>query len=375
MSPAKALMTAAGVAVAVAASVPAAAQSTCSLPVAAYLTDTAGAPLAGELDVELRFYVEEGPDALPVECRSTSTSVDDGWLRFLLDACDRPAPGDCGVVSLDSLFASSDAVWVGFRIGDSDSELSPRQLVGAVPYAVHAASADEATTAGHADTASRADTAGHADTADVATALEGFDPADYEARLAAVEDLLADSDGDGWFDLVDNCPDLPSADLTDTDGDGVGDECDECEGGSDTVDTDGDGVADACERCPGEDDALDVDGDGIPDCLGDGTDFGGWTWVEGPRGGSCLGVCETIGLSCVDLAGTGWVETAETNICHVFYPGLSTRSDGDGPRLSSTNPDGSPSPSSQCVYHSHDWSGATCAWVERADDVRFCPCT
>jgi hypothetical protein len=193
-------------------------------------------------------------------------------------------------------------------------------------------------------------------------------------RLEALEEMVEDSDGDGWVDLVDNCPDLASSDLMDTDGDGVGDLCDECAGGADTMDTDGDGVADACDRCPEEDDMVDDDADGFPDCLGDGTDFGGWTWMEGPRGESCEGVCETEGLSCVDLAGTGWVETADSNICSMFYPALSTRSDGDGPRLSETNVDGSPSASSQCVYHDHEWDGATCAWVERDDDVRFCPC-
>ena len=443
-----ALTTVAGLALAIGSPTLVAAQSTCALPLAAYLTDATGAPLDGVLDVEVRFYVDGDVDALPVECRSTSASLDGGWLRFLVDACSPPDPEDCGVVSLNSVFASSDEVWVGIRVGDDEEELSPRQLLGAVPYSIRAGSAS------------------HAETADVATALEGFNPADYATftslstvattgsfddladvpdglsdgdddslgalicdddqlavfdadvggwvcgetdplgrlvcsvgdvavfdgvtwvcgsslhpggltmteRLDTVEELLSDSDGDGWFDLVDNCPEIASADLTDTDGDGVGDICDECEGGADTVDTDDDGVADACDRCPGEDDALDADGDGFPDCLGDGTDFGGWTWVEGPRGGSCLGVCETIGLTCVSLAGTGWVETAESNICNIFYPGLSTRSDGDGPRLSVTNPDGSPSPSSQCVYHSHDWSGATCAWVERTDDVRFCPC-
>lgn len=193
-------------------------------------------------------------------------------------------------------------------------------------------------------------------------------------RLEAVEDMLGDTDGDGWVDLVDNCPDLATSDLSDTDGDGVGDLCDICEGSPDTVDSDFDTVPDGCERCPDEDDLLDADGDGFPDCLGDGTDFGGWTWMLGPRGGSCEGVCEVAGLSCVDLAGTGWFETADLNICSMFYPDLSTRADGDGPRLSETNVDGSPSPDSQCVYHSHDWDGATCAWVEREDDVRFCPC-
>lgn len=148
-----------------------AAQSACSLPVAAYLTDSAGAPLDGALDVEVRFYLEEGAGALPVECRSTSASLDDGWLRFLIDVCSPPEPGDCGVVSLNSVFASADAVWIGIRVGDEDEELSPRQLVGAVPYAIHAASA---------------------------ASLEGFDPADF----AAVESLSDVATSGAFADLT-----------------------------------------------------------------------------------------------------------------------------------------------------------------------------
>ena len=41
----------------------------CELPVTAYLTDDAGAPLDGFIDVELRFYLEPMGEA-PAECRS-----------------------------------------------------------------------------------------------------------------------------------------------------------------------------------------------------------------------------------------------------------------------------------------------------------------
>lgn len=120
----------------------ASAQSTCTLPVSAYLTDGVGTPLDGDVDVELRFYDDGAPDALPIECRSTTVGLEDGWIRLLVDACDPPDPGDCGVVPLTSLLDASDALWVGISI--DDEELTPRQLVGAVPYAVRAANAARA---------------------------------------------------------------------------------------------------------------------------------------------------------------------------------------------------------------------------------------
>jgi hypothetical protein len=190
------LMCVLGVTVVVGASNFAAAQSTCSLPVTAYLTDPAGAPLDGVVDTELRFYLDEDVDAVPAECRSASVAVDGGWLRILVDVCSPPEPGDCGVISLNSVFESSDAVWVGIRVGLDADELTPRQLVGAVPYAVHAASA---------------------------ASLEGFDPDDYVtvegqsdvARTGAFGDLvdvpdgLSDGDDDTLGVLV--CTDGESA--------------------------------------------------------------------------------------------------------------------------------------------------------------------
>ena len=231
---ARAFMSVVALAAAIAAPTLAAAQSTCALPVAAYLTDAADAPLEGTVDLELRFYVEEGAEALPVECRSESASLDAGWLRFLVDACSPPEPGDCGVVALNALFESSDEVWVGIRVGDSDEELSPRQLVGAVPYAVHAATAGEARVARHALTA------------DVATTLEDFDPADvvtvagdpcahgealfFDEEEGAFTCLnVYDKDGDGtlvWDDCDDNDPVLNHENID-------GDQSSSCDGDCD----------------------------------------------------------------------------------------------------------------------------------------------
>lgn len=53
---------------------------------------------------------------------------------------------------------------------------------------------------------------------------------------------LPDSDGDGIFDNVDNCPVTSNADQADFDEDGVGDACD--------PDNDNDGVPDATDNCP-----------------------------------------------------------------------------------------------------------------------------
>jgi uncharacterized repeat protein (TIGR01451 family)/CSLREA domain-containing protein len=86
----------------------------------------------------------------------------------------------------------------------------------------------------------------------------------YEA-----ESIVADSDGDGIPDALDNCPTTPNPDQLDTDGDGVGDACDNCPGTANPgqEDADGDGVGNGCDNCaatpnPAQDD---VDGDGVGD--------------------------------------------------------------------------------------------------------------
>ena len=123
---------------AVAASMPVSAQTLCDLPVSAFLTDSAGAPLEGAVDVELRFYLEES-DELPLECRSfPASSLDEGWLRATVDACATPDPGDCGVNPIRSLLTGgAERVYVGIVVGGGD-ELLPRVAVGAVPYAISA---------------------------------------------------------------------------------------------------------------------------------------------------------------------------------------------------------------------------------------------
>ena len=124
------------------------AQTVCQLPLSAYVTDDAGAPLDGFLDVELRFYEEDSDVAVPVECRTMAdASVDDGWLRMTVDACSAPEAGDCGAISLSELLSDgSGGLWVGVVI--AGEELAPRVPFGAVPLALRAARAGDANTLG-----------------------------------------------------------------------------------------------------------------------------------------------------------------------------------------------------------------------------------
>lgn len=60
-------------------------------------------------------------------------------------------------------------------------------------------------------------------------------------RDYVVEYDVEDTDGDGVFDHLDNCPSVFNPDQDDFDADGIGDPCDE--------DADGDGVIDAVDEC------------------------------------------------------------------------------------------------------------------------------
>ena len=116
------------------------AQSLCSLPVSAYLTDATGAPLDGAIDVELEFYVDPAPGSSPSECRSfVAVPVDAGWLRVDVDACSAPDPSDCGTMPLSELLRAASGLWVAVVV--DETELGSRIPVGAVPYAVEASNA------------------------------------------------------------------------------------------------------------------------------------------------------------------------------------------------------------------------------------------
>jgi len=79
----------------------------------------------------------------------------------------------------------------------------------------------------------------------------------------AAAQALVDTDQDGIFDDIDNCPAIPNPVQDDIDLDGIGDACDNCPAtfNTDQADTDQDGVGDLCDVCPLDaDDDADADG-------------------------------------------------------------------------------------------------------------------
>ena len=86
---------------------------------------------------------------------------------------------------------------------------------------------------------------------------------------------VSDADGDGIADSNDNCPNAPNPTQTDTDGDGIGDACDTA-----ATDTDSDGVPDTTDNCPTTPNAnqADTDGDGIGDACD--TPTGSWYTIK-----------------------------------------------------------------------------------------------
>ena len=93
----------------------------------------------------------------------------------------------------------------------------------------------------------------------------------FEENLPAAMHLIGltaeDTDGDGFVDIADNCPDDYNDPQIDDDGDLIGDACDIVPGcfnpRQQTTDGDGDGMPDECDNCEGDPnpDQLDADGD------------------------------------------------------------------------------------------------------------------
>jgi len=98
-----------------------------------------------------------------------------------------------------------------------------------------------------------------------------------ESYLLVLDVFSDDSDHDGVFDPLDNCPGVSNPLQEDGDGDGVGDACDHCRAAADPQqqDRDGDGIGDACDNCGdvANSTQADCDGDGAGDACDDFPDI------------------------------------------------------------------------------------------------------
>lgn len=121
------------------------------------LLDTTGAGVTGDTPFVFSIYnVDTGGTALWTE--SKTITLDDGYFSTQLGSD----------TAFDANLFDGTTLYLGIKVGN-DPEMTPRQPIVAVPYAFHAALADDATHATNADAATSATNADHATTADNAT--------------------------------------------------------------------------------------------------------------------------------------------------------------------------------------------------------------
>ena len=133
-------------------------------PVQGFLTDDAGAPVHGNVDIRFRLYDDEGNS---VHQEIAEIAVNQGSFRYYLGSST-----EAGEELDPALFEAYQALELGIRVG-SDDEMTPRMAIERVPFAAHAARADHALSADEADYALEA---GFADVAATAEDIQGGVP-------------------------------------------------------------------------------------------------------------------------------------------------------------------------------------------------------
>ncbi|MBI5376066.1 MAG: SBBP repeat-containing protein, partial [Candidatus Schekmanbacteria bacterium] len=199
------------------------------------------------------------------------------YITGYTGSSDYPASTDAYDMSIDGAY---DAFFSKFT--NDLATLSYSTFLGGSGY-------DEATSFAIEPLTGNVYIAGYTDSPDYPVIDEVYDTS-YNGMLDVFISKLSnsldaiDSDNDGIYDFIDNCPNIYNPDQADTDHDGIGDTCDTC---IDTdgdgfgnpgypantcptdncrdvynpvqQDTDNDGIGDACDTC------MDTDGDGYGD--------------------------------------------------------------------------------------------------------------
>ena len=151
-----------------------------------FLSDLSGEPLDGLHNMTFTLYGSaEGSDVVWVQ--TLEVTVTSGTFSVTLGGGDNP---------LDANIFGDQPLWLGVKV-DAGDELSPRQAIGSVPYAVRASRADNALE--EADVQALLDQAGYLS--------EETDPnvnALGKADLACTAGEVAKWDGAGWVCAVDD---------------------------------------------------------------------------------------------------------------------------------------------------------------------------
>jgi hypothetical protein len=171
------------------------------------LTDAAGEALAGPTDVTFAIYTQaEGGTPLWTQ-RFDALVLDNGRFSVLLGGALAPFTPELGTA-----LRAGTALHLGIQVA-GDPEMTPRQPIASVVYALHAGSADMAigNHARSADTATYARRAGHAKTADMAIGdhARSADTASY-ARTSGTAATAATA---GRAQRADQADDADHADL------------------------------------------------------------------------------------------------------------------------------------------------------------------
>src|SRR5262245_60742571 len=107
------------------------------MPVQGFLTDAAGAPVAGAHDLRFRIYSVGTGGAASFDETLSAVSIEEGLFNVELGAA---------ATALDlSLFETQSTLFLGITV-DNDVELTPRISLGTVPWAAFANRAGDART-------------------------------------------------------------------------------------------------------------------------------------------------------------------------------------------------------------------------------------